>query len=221
MIRAACLLALLLTTEATAVGCGTDTGGERLQSGIVAPDAAISLDVGAEPAPSNCPADPPTEGVECPLAPSQPHLLCSYGEAPLAGCRSRWACVARRSTTLVDVPRWWAQQHGCDGETSDCPAARPSDGSAPCTPSARGCAYGDGALCWCIADGAETRWACTTPSAGCPAKLPNEGDACDDARSCLYGITHVVRPPGIPCTLGAHATCKEGRWEWTTGCSEK
>jgi hypothetical protein len=151
-----------------------------------------------------CPASPPAAGASCSV-----EVTCSWGTDPRDACRVEGECA----TAIATSPSlsWAVSTPSCQPLAASCPVAAPtSDGQDSCTSAESGltCVYsGDAFTCaHCSGElaGDALTWCFSALAAGCPADVPNYGDACSpESLFCNYNAC----APG-----GAGLVCEGGVW---------
>jgi hypothetical protein len=189
------------------VAGGITTGGDVSLGGDVTVGGSLtsggdsaSAGAGPDPIDKTCPGDLPTQGHGC-----TDGLICTYGDDIRASCHARAQCD--NGTWSVDLPQCVALDacapivvgSQCDDQTAK-----------PCTIQSS---------IYCVCTGCtgvgpcttNTVWACASGSGGqgCPALIPNEGQACTGSAACTYGS----------CSTGEKmtATCNGTSWGWKPG----
>jgi hypothetical protein len=148
-----------------------------------------------------CPASEPSLHTSC----TAEGFRCTYGASARPECHHAWVC---------SVGQWQMKNGSCLSPPADhCAFQSPPSGD--CLQQGDVCIVGDATLCQCTSCAGgpcmapPAQWLCDAPpaTAGCPAKVPNDGTACDqEGLACAYGHA---------CSLsGAQVTCKDGNWRW-------
>lgn len=162
---------------------------------------------GGVPDLSHCPASEPED--QSPCAPDG--LVCTYGGAPRAECRSRADCPSGQ---------WKIQSGTCVEPPEDyCVAIQPGDACVPLALDGSEAPYGNGQIACVTADNAYCNcvycpqdcqsgyaWECMPPPdpASCPPLLPNIGAPCEtQGVTCAYGDA---------CHGGGTRVCRNGVW---------
>jgi len=150
---------------------------------------------------SGCPQEAPAAGDPCAAV-----GLCSYGDHPLARCRTTASCV--NDEFLVEPAG-----SSCEPDPT-CPDVAPIAG-AECTSDGSQCPFSGGNMCTCTTCSGgpcgppPPHWVCAGPTLGCPPQMPNSGVTCPDFNAgllCSYGDA---------CNGGQLAECEaSGSWQW-------
>jgi hypothetical protein len=160
---------------------------------------------------SPCPSSLPRDGAAC----TDDNLLCSWGDDTRFGCRQEARCSGGA---------WKNLTYSCPPREPSCPARAPgeTDGGAlggnTCSAADLGmtCVYGEVAYTCTPCDGTlcvanKNVWFTGNLSAGCPARVPNFGQACaSNGLYCNYNVC--ADDQLVDWVFGASLECENGFW---------